>query len=449
MDTFYIRKGRNIKLKGAASKKIVEAPLPAKIAISPADFRGLKLRPEVREGDYVKVGSPLLSDKTHPNVKIVSPVSGKVAALNRGEKRVLLQIVVQPDGKQDALSLRPFLRDELAACPRAAIVEQLLTGGLWPVLRQRPFSKVASPDDIPKSIFVHAMNTEPLALDVDFILSDKKDPFQAGLDVIRLLTKGDVHLCFDAQAQSKALTEAKGVKLHRFSGPHPSGNVSTHIHAIDPIGKGDIVWYLEAQDVLRIAVLFLKGVHCPQRWVAVTGEGVSQRVYKETIIGVPFSSLLETSPSANMCYVSGSILSGTNDGPDGFLRYYDSQITVIPRGGKRELLGWLWPGFRKYSFSKTFVSSFLPQKEVSLDTDIHGSERAIVLNHIYDRYVPLDIMTFFLLRAVIAGEIEEAEKLGILECDEEDFALCSFACPSKIDVGGIIRRGLELIEKEG
>ncbi len=456
MGEFRIRRGRDLKIKGAATPEVVLASLPSQVALKPSDFRGLKLRPLVKVDELVKVGSPLFEDKFNPQIKIVSPVSGRVSALVRGEKRALLQVIVETDGRQEGLSFPRFTLDNLKRLSRQDVLNHLLTAGLWPFIRQRPFSKVANPRDTPKSIFIHAMSTEPLSLDVDLILKDKHAEFQVGLEIIQHLTPGQVHLCFHKDAQSQALTEAKGVQIHKFEGPHPAGNVSTHIHYIDPIKKGDIIWYIEAQEVLRIALLFLNGVFAPDRYVAVTGEGAENRSYRKTVLGASLSSLLAPMGSGQggyfketMRYISGSVLTGTDVGPAGFLSYYDTQITVIPEGGKRRLLGWLVPGLHRYSFSKTFPSSFLPEKEASLDTDTHGSERAIVLNHIYDAYVPLDILTFFLLRAVISGDIEEAERLGILECDEEDFALCSFACPSKTDVGGIIRQGLETIEREG
>jgi len=473
MSRFHIRHGRDIKIKGQAAKQLVQNPIPSQVALQPSDFRGLKLRPVVREGDLVKVGTPLLEDKTHPQIRVVSPASGRVSALARGEKRALLHVIIQTDRMQEAVSLRRFTPDELKNLSRERVVEHLLLGGLWPFIRQRPFSKTANPHDTPKSIFVHAMNTEPLALDVDFILADKQAEFQAGLDILRYLTPGKVHLCFHAQAQSPALREARGVVSHEFSGPHPSGNVSTHIHCIDPIKKGDLLWYIEAQEVLRIAILFLNGVFAPERYVAVTGEGVENRIYAKTILGASVASLVKGALKETMRYISGSVLTGTSVGLNGFLCAHDTQITVIPEGGRRRFLGWLVPGLNRYSFSKMFLSSFLPKKPWSFDTtdthgpgqlapaganwdkawsfdtDTHGSERAIVLNNIYDAYVPLDLMTFFLLRAVIAEDLEEAERLGILECDEEDFALCSFACPSKTDVGGIIRQGLDAIEREG
>jgi len=450
MGTFYIKQGRNIQLEGAAKTEIVKLPIPARVAILPQDFRGIKPRLEVEVGNLVKAGTPVLVDRTHPEIKIVSPASGKVMAINRGDKRLLLEIVIEPDGRQEAIHLRKFSHEEIKNLSRQQIIEHLLEGGVWPFIRQRPFSKIAHPQDTPQAIFIQAMNTEPLAPDVDFILKDKEAEFQTGLDILRQLTKGKVYLCFDLNAKSKALLEAKNVEKHTFAGPHPAGNVSTHIHYLNPIRqRNDIVWYLGAQEVLRAAALFLYGAFSPERYVAITGEGAEKRVYAQTIIGTAINNLFEGKLKSDMRYISGSILNGKNSGRNGYLSFYDTQVTVIPEGGRRHFLGWLTPGFKQNTFSKTFVSSFLPEREVAVDTDTHGSDRAIVLNDIYDQYVALDIMTFFLLRAVIAGDIEEAEKLGILECDEEDFALCSFACPSKTDVGGIIRAGLDLIEREG
>lgn len=451
MGTFFIKKGRDIPLQGKAGKEIVSACLPPAVAVQPPDFHGLKLRLAVKEGDDVKAGSPVLTDKTMESIRVASPVAGKVTAIHRGEKRALLEVVIEPAQKQEAEVFKSFTPDEIPRLSKEDISAQLQESGLWPVIRQRPFGRVAHPGDSPKCIFIHAMNTVPLAPDIDFILEGREKAFQAGLDILRKLTPGKVHVCIDGQAQSKALTEAMGVESHRFSGPHPTGNVGTHIHCIDPIRKGDLVWFVEAQDVLRIAFLFLNGAYSAERIVAVTGEGAGNRIYKKTVIGAPLAFLSENTDLTGLRCISGSVLTGKDVGPQGFLRFYDTQITIIPAGGKREVLGWLAPGWNKFSFSKTFLSalSSAKTKEVSLDTDRHGSDRAIVLNNVYDPYVTLDILTFFLLRAVIAGDIDEAERLGILECDEEDFALCTFACPSKTNVGGIIRQGLEEIEREG
>ena len=450
MGTFLIRQGRNINLKGAARKDFSHMPLPSQVAVLPPDYRGLRPRLLVREGDSVKKGTPLLSDKNNPKIQIVSPASGSVLSIVRGEKRSLERVIIQTDDRQEGVSFKKYTIEEMRNLSRQQRIDHLLEAGLWPSIRQRPFSNVADPSAKPKSIFIQAMNTEPLALDMDFILSNKEALFQTGIDIIKKLTDGKVHLCTDQNARSKALTEATNVEIHRFSGPHPAGNVSTHIHYVDPINKGDIVWYIGAQDVLRVASLFLDGIYPSRRYVALTGEGIITRTYVETVIGAGLRDLLKGNVAeGELRHISGGVLTGKDVGKDGFLCFYDSQVTVIPQGGKRELLGWIRPGFDKYSFSKTFASSFLPPREASLDTDTRGSNRPIVLNNVYDDLVPLDILTFFLIRAVISGDIDEAEKLGILECDEEDFALCSFGCPSKTDVGAIIRQGLDMIEKEG
>lgn len=448
MSVFQIKKGKDINLAGKAAKEIEAIALPPKVALRPSDFRGFRPRVLVAPDDLVKVGTPVLEDKDHPEIKIASPVSGKVAAVNRGEKRVLLDVVIVPDGKQEALPFKSYPAERTETLARHEIIEHLLSGGVWPCIRQRPFSRIANPRQTPKAVFVQGMNTEPLAIDVDVILQGREKEFQAGLDILAKLTKGGLHLCVSPQAQSRALLQSKRVSFHQFYGPHPAGNVSTHIHHVDPINKGDLVWYVRAEDVLRVAHLFLRGAFSPERFVAVTGVGADNRNYKKTVIGAPVAHLLRKTPSSGLRVISGSILAGTDVGPEGHVGFYDSQITVLPRGGQRELLGWLWPGFSKYSFSRTFASVLKGNREVSLDTDKHGSDRAIVLNHVYDQYVPLDIMTYFLIKAVLAGDIEEAERLGILECDEEDFALCTFACPSKVDVGGIIRSGLDVIEKD-
>jgi len=449
MGTFSIQRGRNIRLKGAAKKEIIEIPLPKQVAVQPSDFKGLSPRLCVKVDDIVKRGTPIFSDKAIPEIQVAAPVSGKVVAINRGAKRVLLSVVIETDDNQEAETFPKFSEEQIKNISKANITDLLIKGHLWPVIRQRPFSKVADPHKKPKAIYIHAMNTEPLALDIDFILEGKEREFQIGLDILKQLTNGEIHLCTEKGSKSKALTQAKNVQTHTFSGPHPTGNVSTHIHYVDPINKGDFVWYVEAQDVLRVAKLFLNGTYPSERIVAVTGESAENyQVYAKTVIGAPVSALLGGNILQNVRCLSGSVLTGKEISCYGYVHFYDSQITIIPEGGKREFLGWLSPGVNKYTFSNTFASAFLPKKEVSLDSDEHGSHRAIVLNHVYDPLISLDIMTYFLLKAVISGNIEEAEELGILECDEEDFALCTFACPSKTDVGGIIGKGLALIEKE-
>ena len=446
--TFQIKQGRDIPLKGSAEKKRVALPLPAAVAIHPSDFKGIRPYLCQKEGASVKAGTVLFHDKDFPELAVVAPVSGKILEIQRGPKRFIEAIIIAADKKQSFIKHKTYPQNNLKKLTRAQIVETLLKAGLWPVLRQRPFSIVASPDGQPKSIFVHAMNTEPLAGEIDFILEEKKEEFQAGLDILNRLTEKKVQLCFDAQAQGPSLRGAQGVELSAFTGPHPAGNVSTHIHYLDPIEKGDTVWYVEAQDVCRLGSFFLSGKYPADRTIAVTGEGAPERYYAQTVLGAPLAALLDDSDDNSLRYLSGSILMGQEVGPRGYVRFYDTQVTVLPEGGHRKWFGWLHWEHDHYSFSHTYAASFGPVKEVSLDTTLHGGLRAVVQNNIYDDLVPLDMLVYFLLRAVLAKEWEEAEALGLLECDPEDFALCSFACPSKTDVCGIIRQGLDELERE-
>lgn len=449
MGKYTFTKGKDIKLKGAVSDDVIKVPSPKLVAVQPPDFRGLKPRLAVQEGDAVKKGSPLLTDKEVDGLCVVSPVSGKVKAINRGHKRALLSVVVENDGKDTAEGFKSYKADQISKIKRDELIQELLAAGLWPMIRQRPFSKIASPAGQPKSIFVHAINTEPLAADVAKVLEGKEKLFQAGIDALTVLTSGKVHICAKEGVQLDVLTGAKGAECHQFSGPHPTGNVSTLIQAVDPINKGDIVWYVEAQDVARIGQFLLDGAYPQEVMVALTGEGCDKNAYARTVQGASLKELLPQTKFEGKRCLTGSVLNGRDIGADGFVGFYDAQVSVIPEGGRRELLGWLMPGAKKYTLSHTYLSAFLPEDTVSLDTDENGGHRAIVLNDTYDKYTTLDIVTFFLLKAVIAGDIDEAERLGILECDPEDFALGTFACPSKVNVGAIIRRGLDVIEKEG
>ncbi|NTV29816.1 MAG: Na(+)-translocating NADH-quinone reductase subunit A [Candidatus Omnitrophica bacterium] len=444
-----ITKGRNIPLKGAAAADLQELPLPAEVAVPFFEFPPHCLRLLVKEGDALQVGSPLAEDRRDPRVVVVSPVSGTVRTVKRGDKRALLSVRISTDGRQEKL-LRPrFDPGQLSGLSRDELLDRLVGGGVWPFIRQRPFDRVADPKIAPKSIFVRALNTDPLAPDVDILLQGKEDDFQAGLEILRKLTPGPVCLCFGESARSRALREARHVESVVFSGPHPAGNVGTHVHHLDPLGKGEAVWFLEAQDVPRLASLLFQGVFDPGQTVAVTGEGAAFRRHVRTVLGAQVSHLLGGPAVDGVRYLSGSVLSGYEVSLDDSVGIYASQLTALPAGGTRKFLGWAGPRFGEFTFSRMIGGGLFPAPEVSLDTDNHGSERAVVLNDVYDGLQALDVLTFFLLRAILAGEVQEMVRLGILECSPEDFALCTFACPSKVDVSGVIRQGLELIEKEG
>lgn len=450
MNRYYIRKGKDLKILGVARPECVVLPLPKTIAIYPLEFKGLKPRVVVKPDEAVKVGDLLIEDKNGTGICVTSPVSGKVIAVNRGERRVLVNVVIQTDGKQEQVSLKTVSETS----SREECVNALLKSGLWPALRQRPFSKISVPTEVPKSIFIKALHTDPLSLDLGSVLDGQEVVLQAGLDLVRKLTDGDVHLCYGSEAESSVLKEAQNVKHQIFSGPHPAGNVSTFLHNVDPINKGEIIWYMDVQDVLRYGVFALEGRYSADRVVAVTGEGVSKghRQYVRTIIGAPIQECVQGEVlQKDHRYLSGSLLSGFDAGYNGFVRFYDSQIHVLPDFPQRKLLRFFRPGFNEYTFSHTYAGTFLGKnrQETSLDTSVNGSNRAIVVNDVFDKYVPLDIYTFFLLKAIMVREWDEAEKLGLLECDPEDFALAAFACPSKTDVMGLIAQGLDSIEREG
>lgn len=449
MQTHHIRQGRDIPLAGPAENRIVDGPAPSLAAVQPPDFHGLRFRVLAKEGVPVRIGTPLLEDKDDPRIKVVSPLAGRVKAVRRGEKRALLAVIVEAGSAQEAEQQTRFSSAQIPGLSRGQIIEHLLATGMWALIRQRPFNHIADPDTTPKAIFIRAMNTDPLAPDTDTVLDGQQEDLRAGLKILSRLTRGAVHLCFADKETHPLLREAEGVECHAFYGPHPAGNVGTHIHTIDPLGKNEAVWHIDAQDAAAIARSFTSGTFEPGRIIAVAGEHAETRVHKRTIIGAYLRDIIGQKNFDNTRVISGSVLSGRDAGADGFLGFYAQQVTLLPAAEERRLLGWVLPGFGQFSLTRMFASALQKTPAVRLNTDTHGSPRAIVLNAVYDKYVALDVLTFFLLRAVMAGDIEEMERLGILECAPEDFALAAFVCPSKTDVCGIIQDGLDLMEREG
>ncbi len=442
-----ITKGLNINLLGEAEKVLVHAQHPDTIAIKPTDILGLTPKLAVSVGDTVEAGTPLFFDKSNEKIKVVSPVSGEVIEINRGEKRRILEIKVLTDKE---IRYKEFKKADPKNLSREEILETLLSSGAWPFIRQRPFAIMANPNDMPKSIFISAFDTNPLAPDNDFIVHSHGEDFQTGLDAICKLTSGKVHLNINADSTpSKVFTNSKGVQINKISGKHPAGNVGTQIHHIDPINKGEIVWYLYPQDVLLIGRLFKQGKFDATRVVALAGSQVKSPKYYKTVIGASVKSITADNTIAlNSRYISGNVLTGTKVSPDGYLGFYDTQITIIPEGDYYEFMGWLKPGLNKLSNSRAFFSWLMPHKKYNLDTNLHGEHRAFVVTGEYEKVFPFDIYPVQLLKAIIVEDIELIEKLGIYEVAEEDFALCEFVCTSKIDVQKIVRQGLDLIKKE-
>ena len=444
-----LRKGLDINLLGKAQESLSDAPTAAEYALSPLDFEGVTPKLLVKVGDEVKAGTPLFFNKYNERILFTSPVSGKVAAVNRGEKRRILTVTVTPDAVQ---RYEEFAKPDLQKATREQIVELLLHAGLWPMIIQRPYGIIASPDDTPKAIFISAFDSAPLAPDYNFVLKAEQKNLQAGIDLLRRLTPGKVHLSVRAGAEG-AMTALKGVETHAFAGKHPVGNVGVQIHHIDPVNKGDIVWTVNIQDVAIIGRLVNEGHVDMTRIIAVTGSEVEKPHYVRVISGARVDSILKGNlkpqkENGHVRIISGNVLTGVKTDPEGFLAFYANQITVIPEGDRYELLGWAMPRFGKFSVSRAYFSWLCPKKAYNLDTNMNGGERPFVVTGLYERYLPMDIYPMYLLKACLAGDIEKMENLGIYEVVEEDFALCEFVDPSKIEIQQIIRDGINLMIKE-
>ena len=436
-------KGLDIRLQGEAAKTIVDAPLAAEYAVSPLDFEGLTPKMLVKVGDTVEAGSPLFFDKKRPEILFTSPVSGTVAAVNRGEKRKILSVVVTADKD---VAYKEFAKLDVATASREQIVNLLLESGLWTMFIQRPYGVVATPSDMPKAIFVSAFDSAPLAVDYDFALAGDKEALQKGFDVLGRLTEGKVHLSYHANQATPSFT---GVELHAFKGKHPAGNVGVQIHHIDPINKGEKAWTLNIQDVAILGRLFLNGKVDMSRVIAVAGSCVAEPKYYRVIAGASVKAILGGKLSNEHARViSGNVLTGRNVGMEGFLGVNANMLTVIPEGDDYELLGWAMPRFRKFSVSRAYFSWLFPCRKYNLDTNLNGGERAFVMNDLYEKYLPMDVYPVHLIKACLANDLDKMENLGIYEVVEEDLALCEFVCPSKIEIQQILRNGINTMIKE-
>lgn len=447
--TYKIKKGLNIPLKGNAEKVLNNAGRSREYAIKPPDFYGVVPKMLVQKGEQVKVGSPLFYNKYNEMVIFTSPVSGVFKGVVRGEKRRIMEVRIDASEEDDYMDFGSADPKNISS---DRIIEKLLSSGLWATIRQRPYSIIANPEDRPKSIFISAFDTSPLAPDMDFLVNGQEESFQTGLYALAQLTEGKVHLSINEKDNlSEAFTNAKNVQINKFTGPHPAGNVGIQIHHIDPLNPGEVVWYIDVQNVIMIGRLFRKGIYDPRKIIAVTGSEIIKPRYWRIIQGASIKNLMENNlimDEDHLRFISGNVLTGSKIRRDGFVGFYDSQVTVIPESNKPEFLGWLFPGINKYSTSGTFLSSFTPWKKHRIDTKLHGGNRAFVLTGKYEKVLPMDIYPVQLLKAIMINDIELMEKLGIYEIAPEDFALCEFICPSKIEVQTIIREGLDNLLKE-
>ncbi len=441
-----IRKGLNIRLKGKPDKILIPEEKPGRYAVKPVDFPGLFPKMRVKPGAEVKAGTCLFWDKKNEDMKFTAPVSGIVRDVVRGERRRILEVVI--DAKGD--DYEDFGKSDPEKMDAGDIKNKLLVSGLWPAVRQRPYHVVANPEETPKSIFISGFDTAPIAADLDYIIElMPEEDYLTGIKVLRKLTEGKVFLNLAANSSSSTLKKTPGVEINYFSGPHPAGNVGIQIHHLDPVNKGEVVWYINLQDIVSIGKLFNEGKYAPDKIVALAGSEVEKPRYHRTRMGACIDTITKGNIlSDNVRYISGNVLTGQKIAADGFLGYYDSTISVIPEGDYYEFFGWITPGFKKFSFSRTFPTWLMPKKKYRLDTNMHGGERAFVITGEYEKVLPMDVYPMQLLKAILIDDIDKMEQLGIYEVAEEDFALCEYICPSKTEIQSIIRKGLDVMIKE-
>ena len=447
-NNIYLKKGLNLPINGTAAQNTSKVIVPDVVAVKPTDFRGLVPKLLVKEGDKVLAGSPVLADKMSQNILFTSPVSGTVAEVVRGEKRKLLEVRIKADAEQEYVD---FGVKNVAEMTAEQIKEAILKAGLWPALTQRPYGIIANPEAKPKAIFVSAFTTAPLAANPEFALGADVEYIQTAVNALSKLTDGGVHFSLNSENYSGTpFHKVENVIQHTFSGKHPAGNVGVQIHHISPIRKGETVWTVSLVMLAAIGKLFSTGKYDVRRKIAVTGPKAISPAYVEGYPGIAIKDVAEFYNAAeNLRFVSGDVLTGTNVGANGYLGFFDNQITILEEGDKYELLGWAKPvRCSQYSSSRTYFSWLTPKKKYAMDTNLHGGPRAFVVNDVYGKVLPMDLFPVHLLKACLAKDIDGMEKFGIYEVLEEDFALCEYVDPSKIYIQQIITDGIALMLKE-
>lgn len=441
-----IRKGLDINLKGVAGRVLSKAVVAQTYALCPDHYHCVTPKLLVKADDKVKVGTPLFFDKEHPEVLFTSPVSGTVSQIVRGDKRKILSVEVTPDGANESENFGTFSPKEIT---KDQAKDLLLKSGLWTALIQRPFGIIANSNDCPRDIFISALDTAPLGVDMDFILQDQTENLNAGIEVLSKLTCGKVHFSVGNNGNASALTKVKGAEVYSFTHKHPAGNVGTQIANIKPIAKGEVVWTINPQHVVAIGKLVKTGVLSFEKIVAVAGSQVKKPSYFKIISGATISSIVNGNIiDGENRIISGNVLTGSSVCLNDYIGFYDNLISVIEEGNKYEFIGWALPRLKKFSASRSYFSWLMPKKSYSLDTNLNGGERAIVVNGIYDKVMPFDIYPVYLLKAIMSGDIDKMENLGIYEVIEEDFALCEFICPSKTEWQVELRKGINQMIKE-
>lgn len=441
-----LRKGLDINLKGKAAKEWLSVKEPGFYSLVPDDFTGVTPKVVVKEQEYVMAGGPLFIDKNHPEVKFVSPVSGVVTSVERGARRKVLNIVVEAAAEQD---YEEFGKMNPSQMEGQKVKEVLLNAGLFAFIRQRPYDVIADPSVQPKAIFVSAFDSNPLAPDFEFALKGEEANFQTGLDALSKMAK--TYLSISVKQKSAALTQAKNVTVTVFDGPHPAGNVGVQINHISPVNKGETVWTIGAEAVIFIGRLMNTGRIDFTRTVAVTGSEVLKPAYCKLKVGALLTNVFKGNVSSDkdLRYISGNVLTGKQIPANGFLGAFHNQLTVIPEGDEvHEFMGWMAPRCNQFSVNHSYFSWLMGKKEYVIDARVKGGERHMIMSGEYDSVFPMDIYPEYLVKAIIAGDIDRMEALGIYEVAPEDFALCEFVCSSKVEVQRIVRAGLDMLRAE-
>lgn len=442
-----LRKGLDINLKGKPARELLSVKEPGFYSLVPDDFTGVTPKVVVKEQEYVMAGGTLFIDKNHPELKFVSPVSGVVTSVERGARRKVMNIVVAAAEEQD---YEEFGKMNPAQMSGEQVKEALLNAGMFAFIRQRPYDVIADPTIQPKAIYISAFDSAPLAPDFEFVLKGEEANFQTGLDALARMAK--TYLNISANQSSPALTQAKNVTITTFDGPHPAGNVGVQINHIDPIVKGETAWTLSPEAVIFIGRLMNTGRTDFTRTVALTGSEVLKPAYLKLKVGALLTDVFKgrVTTGKDLRYISGNVLTGKQITPNGYLGAFHTQLTVIPEGDEtHEMLGWIKPRLNQFSTSHSYFSWLIGRhKEYVIDARVKGGMRHMIMSNEYDRVLPMDIFPEYLVKAIIAGDIDRMEALGIYEVAPEDFALCEFVCSSKVEVQRIVRAGLDMLRAE-
>ena len=447
-----IKKGLDIPISGSPEPKISDFKKPRSVAVIGSDYHGLKPAMLVEKGERVKIGQPLFEDKKNPGVIFTSPGGGKIESINRGEKRVLQSVVIEIDKNEEEISFLSIKTDNLSNQTSALIKENLIQSGLWTSFRTRPYNKIPPVDTDPYSIFINCMDTNPLSIDPEIIISNNLDNFKLGLSAIRLLSSCPIHLCLKKDS-NLTFKQQENIYEHNFYGPHPSGLVGTHMHFISPASLNNINWHISYSDVISIGTFFREGKIPTSKYICLSGPKFENPRIISTRIGACIDEICagELSQSENRV-VSGSVINGRESiGPYAYLGRYHNQICAIeePNSSDRELFDWALLGRKRFSKLSIFISSIYKNRKFDIKARMYGPDRAILPVGVYEEVFPLKLLITPLLRGLAVGDTQELQSLGVLELDEEDLALCSFVCPSKYDFGYLLRERLTSIEAEG